>query len=117
MATRSKQIVHGRAHLQVNLIRLDQGDVDALTAHTEPDEILSALIQSGDIDGELSYLERLDDFIPRYRQAVQWGLSNRPTDFFIASTPTCMESGSTSTGLSMIVFPLARKVASRSPPS
>lgn len=61
------------------LIQLDQSDVDALTTHTEPDEILSALIQSGDINGEPSYLERLNDFLPRYEQALQWGLTE-PAD-------------------------------------
>ncbi|SDC85749.1 DUF4123 domain-containing protein [Paraburkholderia lycopersici] len=64
------------------LIRLDQADVDALTAHTEPDEILSALLQTGEIDGELPYLARLDDFMPRYGQALQWGLTE-PADRFL----------------------------------
>lgn len=61
------------------LIQLGQADVDMLTAHTEPDEILSALVLSGSINGDGPYLERLDDFMIRYRQALQWGLTE-PAD-------------------------------------
>lgn len=40
-----------------------------------PDEILAALIESGDVDGERPYPDRFEDFIPRYRRAVRWGIS------------------------------------------
>lgn len=61
------------------VIQLEQGDVDTLTAHTEPDEILASLIEAGDVDGERPYLERFEDFIPRYLRAVQWGI-REPAD-------------------------------------
>jgi hypothetical protein len=57
------------------MVRLDQADIDALTAHTEPDELLAALIRSDLVDAAPPYLERLADFMPRYRQALQWGLT------------------------------------------
>lgn len=57
------------------MIQLEPVDIDTLTAHTEPDEILAALIESGDVDGERPYPDRFEDFIPRYRRAVQWGIS------------------------------------------
>ncbi|MBN3747324.1 DUF4123 domain-containing protein [Burkholderia sp. Se-20373] len=56
------------------MIRLEQVDIDVLTVHTEPDEILAALVESGDVDGERPYLDRFEDFIPRYLRAVQWGI-------------------------------------------
>ncbi|MDR8728064.1 DUF4123 domain-containing protein [Burkholderia pseudomultivorans] len=56
------------------MIRLEQADIDILTAHTEPDEILAALIESADVDGEPPYFNRFEDFIPRYLRAVQWGI-------------------------------------------
>lgn len=56
------------------VIRLEQADIDVLTAHTEPDEILAALVESGDVDGERPYVDRFEDFIPRYLRAVQWGI-------------------------------------------
>ncbi|KVC70965.1 hypothetical protein WI73_00565 [Burkholderia ubonensis] len=57
------------------LVRLEQADIDVLTAHTEPDEILASMIESGDVDGERPYLDRFEDFIPRYHRAAQWGIS------------------------------------------
>ncbi len=57
------------------MIRLEQTDIDVLTAHTEPDEILAVLIESGVVDGARPYLDRFEDFIPRYLRAVQWGIS------------------------------------------
>ncbi|MDN7701569.1 MULTISPECIES: DUF4123 domain-containing protein [Burkholderia] len=56
------------------MVQLEPSDVNALMAHTEPDEILAALIDSGDVDGERTYLDRFEDFIPRYLRAVQWGI-------------------------------------------
>jgi hypothetical protein len=56
------------------VVQLAQADVDALTAHTEPDEILASLIEGGNVDGERPYLERFDDFVPRYIRAVEWGI-------------------------------------------
>jgi len=61
------------------VIRLNQSEVDALTAHTEPDELLATLIENGVVDRERPYVERFSDFIPRYHQAVQWQISE-PAD-------------------------------------
>lgn len=60
-------------------IELEQGDVDALTAHTEPDELLAVLIEAELVDGTHAYFERLADFMPRYERALSWGLLE-PTD-------------------------------------
>jgi hypothetical protein len=57
------------------VVELEQADIDALTGHTEPDELLAALIQSGVVDGEGLYLDRFADFMPRYQRAAQWGLT------------------------------------------
>ncbi|ORC51226.1 hypothetical protein B2G74_00125 [Burkholderia sp. A27] len=56
-------------------VELEQPDVDALCAHTEPDELLASLVESGLVDPGGSYLERFNSFLPRYQQAVQWGFS------------------------------------------
>ncbi|KVN76867.1 hypothetical protein WT15_19880 [Burkholderia stagnalis] len=56
------------------MVKLEQADIDVLTAHTEPDEILAALVESGDVDGARPYLDRFEDFVPRYLRAVQWGI-------------------------------------------
>jgi hypothetical protein len=61
------------------VIQLNQSEVDALTAHTEPDELLATLVEIGMVDGKRPYVERFADFIPRYRQAVQWNISE-PAD-------------------------------------
>lgn len=58
------------------LIRLDQADIDVLTAHTEPDELMAVLIENDVVDGRRPYLERFADFISRYEQARQWGLAD-----------------------------------------
>lgn len=52
------------------LIELEQEDVDTLTAHTEPDELLAVMIDAGLVDGALPYLDRLADFMPRYERAL-----------------------------------------------
>jgi hypothetical protein len=57
------------------LIRLNQAEVDTLMAHTEPDELLATLIASEVVDGARPYLERFNDFYPRYQKAQQWGLT------------------------------------------
>lgn len=57
------------------MVQLEQADIDVLTAHTEPDEILAALIESGDANGDRPYFDRFEDFIPRYHRAVQWGIT------------------------------------------
>lgn len=62
--------------------RLEETEIDALMAHTEPDELLATLVESGVVDCERPYVERFADFIPRYRQAVQWGISE-PADRLI----------------------------------
>ncbi|WP_321800308.1 DUF4123 domain-containing protein [Burkholderia sp. BCC1988] len=62
-------------------IELEQSDVDALCAHTEPDELLASLVETGLADLGGSYLERFNDFLPRYQRAVQWGFSE-PADRF-----------------------------------
>jgi hypothetical protein len=56
-------------------ITLEQADIDALSAHSEPDELLATLVESGLVDGAPSYLDRLTGFMPRYEQAVQWGIT------------------------------------------
>ena len=61
------------------VVTLDQADIDALTAHSEPDELLASLIERGLIDGARPYLERHSDFMPRYRRALHWGLTE-PAD-------------------------------------
>lgn len=55
------------------VIELDQKDVDKLTAHTEPDELMASLIELGHIDGALRYRTRFLDFEPRYKRALEWG--------------------------------------------
>lgn len=57
------------------LVRLDQAETDALMAHTEPDELLAVLIENEAVDGTRPYLERFTDFLPRYRRALQWGIT------------------------------------------
>lgn len=57
------------------IIRLEQADIDVLTAHTEPDELLATLIRAGSVDGKPLYLDRYTDFYARYEKAVQWGLT------------------------------------------
>ncbi|MBR7963955.1 DUF4123 domain-containing protein [Burkholderia vietnamiensis] len=57
------------------MVQLEQADIDVLTTHTEPDEILAALIESGDANGDRPYFDRFQDFIPRYQRAVQWGIA------------------------------------------
>ncbi|WP_105133650.1 DUF4123 domain-containing protein [Burkholderia sp. BE12] len=64
------------------MVQLEPADVNALTAHTEPDEILAALIESGNVDGERPYLDRFEDFIPRYLRAVKWGIGEPGDRFF-----------------------------------
>ncbi|WP_249172904.1 DUF4123 domain-containing protein [Burkholderia vietnamiensis] len=54
------------------MVQLEQADIDLLTAHTEPDEILAALIESGDANGDRPYFDRFGDFVPRYHRALQW---------------------------------------------
>lgn len=56
------------------LLSLDQADINTLADHAEPDAILAAMIEDGEIDGKRPYLERFADFIPRYRQALHWGI-------------------------------------------
>lgn len=56
------------------MIQLDQEDIDALSAHTEPDELLASLIEAGNVDADRPYLERIADFMLRYERALKWGL-------------------------------------------
>jgi hypothetical protein len=59
------------------VITLDQADIDALTAHTEPDQLLASLTESGVVGGgERPYLERHGEFMPHYQRALQWGLTD-----------------------------------------
>jgi len=60
-------------------LRFDQAELDALAAHTEPDEVLHSLIKNEFVDGTRPYLTRFSDFLPRYRQALNWGLA-QPAD-------------------------------------
>jgi hypothetical protein len=55
------------------VIDLEQKDIDALMAHTEPDELMASLVDLGHLDEALSYRSRFLDFEPRYRRAVEWG--------------------------------------------
>ncbi|VBB14430.1 DUF4123 domain-containing protein [Burkholderia stabilis] len=71
--------LHGAKICRSILIELEQRDVDALTAHTEPDELLAVTIDTGLVDGALTYLDRLADFMPRYERALHWGLTE-PSD-------------------------------------
>ncbi|CAD6547235.1 DUF4123 domain-containing protein [Paraburkholderia metrosideri] len=61
------------------LIQFDQADIDALMAHTEPDELLATLIETDIVDGKPAYCERFADFLPRYQQAIRWDLTE-PAD-------------------------------------
>lgn len=61
------------------MIQLEPADLDTLAEHTEPDEVLASLIQQGVIDETHPYLARFTDFLPRYRNALQWGLA-QPSD-------------------------------------
>ncbi|WP_321964437.1 DUF4123 domain-containing protein [Paraburkholderia sp. J7] len=56
------------------VIELSQQDIDALTAHTEPDELMASLIELGRIDEARPYRERFLDLEPRYKRAIDWGL-------------------------------------------
>ena len=56
-------------------IHLNQPAIDALMAHTEPDELLATLIDIGVVDGSVPYAKRFADFSPRYQRAQQWGLT------------------------------------------
>lgn len=56
-------------------IQLDQKDIDALTAHSEPDALLALLIEAGFVNGDLPYLDRITDLMPRYENALKWGLT------------------------------------------
>jgi hypothetical protein len=69
----------GRRICKSITIQLEQADLDALTAHTEPDELLASLIQLGLVDEARPYLARFADFLPRYQRALQWGLME-PSD-------------------------------------
>ena len=60
-------------------IRFNQAQLDLLAAHSEPDEVLAGLICLDPAIGKPLYLERFSGFIPRYRQALQWGLEE-PAD-------------------------------------
>ncbi|MBU9290330.1 DUF4123 domain-containing protein [Burkholderia multivorans] len=71
--------LHGAKICRSILIELEQEDVDTLTAHTEPDELLAVMIDAGLVDGALPYLDRLADFMPRYERALNWMLTE-PTD-------------------------------------
>ena len=55
------------------LIDLSQHDIDALMAHTEPDELMASLSDLGHVDETLPYRSRFVDFEPRYRRAIDWG--------------------------------------------
>lgn len=55
------------------VIDLSQQDIDALMAHTEPDELMASLADLGHIDESQPYRSRFVDFEPRYRQAIEWG--------------------------------------------
>lgn len=56
-------------------IRLDQRQLDYLTAHCEPDNILFGLIQRGLVTVDTSYVTRFEDVLRRYRRAAAWGLT------------------------------------------
>jgi len=56
------------------VVRFDQQDIDALTAHTEPDHLMASLTDLGYIDEARPYRERFLDFEPRYQRALDWGL-------------------------------------------
>ncbi|WP_431227329.1 DUF4123 domain-containing protein [Burkholderia contaminans] len=71
--------LHGAKICRPILIELDQADIDALTTHTEPDELLAVVTDSGLVDSARPYLDRLADFMPRYEQALHWGLTE-PSD-------------------------------------
>ncbi|MGU7780923.1 DUF4123 domain-containing protein [Burkholderia sp. PU8-34] len=71
------------------LIELEQKDVDALTAHTEPDELLAVLVETGLIDGAHPYLDRLAAFMPRYERALHWGLTE-PSDRLSFCQQSCL---------------------------
>lgn len=60
-------------------IPLSQEQVDLITTHCEADQLLAALIENGDVNGDGAYLPRFEAFEARYLRAIQWGLEE-PAD-------------------------------------
>ncbi len=60
-------------------IQLSQEQLDRLTEHCEPDQLLAALVEGGVVDGADPYLTRFMAFLPRYQRAAEWGLTE-PAD-------------------------------------
>ncbi|CAN0626867.1 DUF4123 domain-containing protein [Burkholderia multivorans] len=67
--------LHGARVCRSIMVELEQADVDALSAHTEPDELLAVMIDAGLADGARPYLDRFADFMPRYARASHWDLT------------------------------------------
>jgi hypothetical protein len=57
-------------------IELEPADIDVLVQHAEPDQLLSQLTELGLIEADRPYLDRMNDFMPRYHAALQWELTD-----------------------------------------
>lgn len=57
------------------VIEMDQKDIDTLTAHTEPDELLALLTDAGIVNEDCIYQDRIAELMPRYERALKWGLT------------------------------------------
>ncbi|MCK4139991.1 DUF4123 domain-containing protein [Ralstonia pseudosolanacearum] len=53
--------------------------LEALNTHSEPSQLLSTLVNDGEVDGSRRFRERFAEFLPRFRRAVEWGLAE-PAD-------------------------------------
>ncbi|AOZ09951.1 DUF4123 domain-containing protein [Cupriavidus malaysiensis] len=60
-------------------ISLSQQQLDRLTEHCEPDQLLATLVENGTVAPSEPYLERFMAFLPRYQRAAAWGLTE-PAD-------------------------------------
>ncbi|MBP0588351.1 DUF4123 domain-containing protein [Paraburkholderia sp. LEh10] len=73
LTSRNRSRETGRTSRSV-VIELAQQDVDVLTEHAEPDELMASLTDLGHIDEVRPYRERFLDLEPRYKRAIGWGL-------------------------------------------
>jgi len=79
--SRSWNVIQGGAKYAAVLdapadIRLDQQQLDYLTAHCEPDNILYGMTQLGLVDLGAPYVNRFENLLRRYRRGAAWGLTD-----------------------------------------
>lgn len=73
LTVRNGSLETGRSSRSV-VIEFAQDDIDVLTEHTQPDELMASLADLGHIDEGQPYRERFLDLEPRYKRAIDWGL-------------------------------------------